>query len=69
MKKEREEPIHCPFCGKPGIILVSGDGIGKTYKTPYVYFPSCTDSRCLGRNMRKHYPTREEAVRSWNTRY
>lgn len=64
-----KELKSCPFCGKDAYIIQSGDGIGKTYPgRPYVYIPTCRDSRCLGRNLKKHYNSREEAIEKWNTR-
>ena len=59
----------CPFCGKEACIIQSGDGVGLTYPgRPYVYIPTCKDSYCLGRNLKKHYNSREEALEKWNNR-
>lgn len=54
----------CPFCGKPGTIVV------REYKftSKNGFIPCCSNGSCLCSTMRKEYRTEEGARSSWNRR-
>jgi len=57
-------PKPCPFCGKPGAIYE----LHRDTHPTEIFFPSCTDIHCLGRNLGKGYSSKLKALEDWNRR-
>ena len=63
--REKSQMKTCPYCGKPGMMDVTGDGVHRKYQK---FYPTSSDRHCMGRNKTKYFRTWEEAEAAWNRR-